>query len=78
MSKAGTLEAVGSLIRSQRPGGLQCPNPPAFSDLPKEGVLLPASVDDNYRQIDFSVALAGEEVSQYTPQSISSKPQTAT
>ena len=57
MSEAGKLEAVGSLIHSRWPGGLQCPNPPAFSDLPKDGVLLSASFDDHYRQIGFDVAL---------------------
>ena len=29
-SKAGRLEAVGSLIHSQQLGRLQCPNPPVF------------------------------------------------
>ena len=60
MSEAGRLEAIGSFIYSRRPGRLQCPNPPAFSDLSKDGVLFPSSVDDNYRQISFGVALAGE------------------
>ena len=59
VSEAGGLEAVGSLIKSQRPGRLQCPKRPAFSDLPNDGVLLPASVDDNYRLIGVSMALAG-------------------
>ena len=48
------------MIHSRWPEGLPWPNPPAFSDLPKDGVLLPASVDDNYRQLGFGVALAGE------------------
>ena len=48
------------MIQLRWPGCLQCPNPPALSDLSKDGVLVPASVDDNYQQIGFSVALAGE------------------
>ena len=48
------------MIHSRRPEGLQCPNPPPLSDLPKDGILLPASVDDNYRQVGFGVAFAGE------------------
>ena len=60
MSEGGRLEAIGSLIHSQQPGGLQCPNPPAFFNLPKGGILLLASVDDNYQQFGFEGALAGE------------------
>ena len=60
MSKAGRLEVVGRLIHSRRQGGLKYPNPPAFSDLSKDCVLLPAFVDDNYQQVCFDVALAGE------------------
>ena len=46
VSKAGELETVGSLVHSRRPRGLQCPNPFAQSDFLKDGVLLPAFVDD--------------------------------
>ena len=46
-----TIETIGSLIHSWRPGGFERPNPHALSDLPKDGVLLLASVHDNYRQM---------------------------
>ena len=59
-SEADRLEIVGPLIRSRQPGGLQHPNPSALSDLPKEGIILPTSVDDHYQQLGFSVALASK------------------
>lgn len=59
-SKAGRLETIGSLVHSQQRGGLPHPNPSTLSNLPKDGVFLPASVDDHCRQFDFSVVLASK------------------
>ena len=58
--EADELEAVGSLIHSRRPKGLQCSNPSALPVLSQDGVLLPASIDNLDRQVGLSVALAGE------------------
>ena len=43
--ETGELEAVGSLFHSRWPRGFQQPNPSAFSDFSKNGVLLTASID---------------------------------
>ena len=43
MFELGELETVSSSVHSQWPGGLHCPNPSAFSDFPKDGILLPDS-----------------------------------
>ena len=44
-SKTGELKAVGSLVHSRQPRGIQRPNPSALSDFSKNGVLLTASID---------------------------------
>ena len=48
-SPADGLETVGSEIYPRQPGGLQRPYPSALSDLPQDGILLPAFVDDHDR-----------------------------
>ena len=55
--ETGELEAVDSQVHPRRPRRIQRPNPSALSDFSEDGVLLPAHIDDHYRQIGLVMAL---------------------